>query len=167
MTPYGFYQNVFSKREKMEESEMKERRGLERKREVKREEGILYRYLYIYNVLMCFLPGFVCNTCMFLYGVCVSVGVRVIHLSFSTPDATFVDDNRAELIQMVTMVMPISDDLLQRGIILDEAYSNISVPRTRQEQMRELFKALNTVKVKSRWIAMDRLRALGKGEVVC
>uniref|UniRef100_A0A4W5M0C2 CARD domain-containing protein n=1 Tax=Hucho hucho TaxID=62062 RepID=A0A4W5M0C2_9TELE len=72
---------------------------------------------------MCFLPGFV-----------------VTH---------FVDRHRAELIQRVTMVMPIADKLLQRGIILDEAYSNISAAQTRQEQMRELYKALKTVKIKS------------------
>ncbi|XP_071209407.1 NACHT, LRR and PYD domains-containing protein 3-like isoform X1 [Salvelinus alpinus] len=64
-------------------------------------------------------------------------------------DATFVDDNMAELIQRVTMVMAISDKLRQRGMIHREAYSKVCAARTSQEQMRELYKVLNTVKVKS------------------
>ncbi|XP_029595033.1 NACHT, LRR and PYD domains-containing protein 3 [Salmo trutta] len=64
-------------------------------------------------------------------------------------DAKFVDRHMADLIQNVTMVMPISDKLVQWGMIHDEAYSNIDAARTRQEQMRELYKALNSVKVKS------------------
>uniref|UniRef100_A0A4W5RH98 CARD domain-containing protein n=1 Tax=Hucho hucho TaxID=62062 RepID=A0A4W5RH98_9TELE len=63
--------------------------------------------------------------------------------------AKFVDTHQAELIQRVTMVMPIADELLQRGIILDEVYCNIHAAQTRQEQMRELYKALKTVKIKS------------------
>eukprot|EP00063_Salmo_salar_P010922 XP_013985757.1 PREDICTED: protein NLRC3-like [Salmo salar] len=55
----------------------------------------------------------------------------------------------ADLIQRVTKVMPISDQLLQLGMIHDEAYSNIHAAQTSQEKMRVLYKTLNTAKVKS------------------
>uniref|UniRef100_A0A4W5PVP1 NACHT domain-containing protein n=1 Tax=Hucho hucho TaxID=62062 RepID=A0A4W5PVP1_9TELE len=64
-------------------------------------------------------------------------------------DAKFVDGNRAELIQRVTSVMYIADKLLQGGMIHDEIHSNISAAKTRQEQMRELYKTFNSIKVKS------------------
>ena len=82
---------------------------------------------------------------MFLYGLCVCVCVCVN----IAPDDIFVDDNRAELIQNVTTVMPILDDLLKWGMIHSEAYSNIRAARTSQEQMRELYITLKSDKVKS------------------
>ncbi|XP_029595032.1 NACHT, LRR and PYD domains-containing protein 12 [Salmo trutta] len=64
-------------------------------------------------------------------------------------DAKFVDRHMAELTQRVTIVKYISDKLHQVGMIHKEAHSNIDTARTRQDQMRELYKALNSVKVKS------------------
>uniref|UniRef100_A0A4W5RNT1 CARD domain-containing protein n=1 Tax=Hucho hucho TaxID=62062 RepID=A0A4W5RNT1_9TELE len=56
-----------------------------------------------------------------------------------------------DLIQRVSTVMPIADHLLQKCMIHEEVYSNIHTALTREEQMRELFKALNSggIKVKS------------------
>ncbi|KAL1005052.1 hypothetical protein UPYG_G00053900 [Umbra pygmaea] len=63
--------------------------------------------------------------------------------------AGFVDKHRDVLIQRVTTVMPIADELLQMKVIHDEEYSNISAAQTSQAKMRELYKALKTVKAKS------------------
>ncbi|KAL1005078.1 hypothetical protein UPYG_G00054190 [Umbra pygmaea] len=45
--------------------------------------------------------------------------------------------------------MPIADELLQMKVIHDEEYSNISAAEPSQAKMRELYKALKTVKAKS------------------
>nr|XP_046161953.1 serine/threonine-protein kinase/endoribonuclease IRE1-like [Oncorhynchus gorbuscha]XP_046161954.1 serine/threonine-protein kinase/endoribonuclease IRE1-like [Oncorhynchus gorbuscha] len=58
--------------------------------------------------------------------------------------AEFVDRHRAELIQRVHKVMPIADDLLRRGMINPEVYSNIQTANTSQDQMRELYKAVQS-----------------------
>ncbi|XP_071002051.1 serine/threonine-protein kinase/endoribonuclease IRE1-like [Oncorhynchus clarkii lewisi] len=58
--------------------------------------------------------------------------------------AEFVDRHRAELIQRVRKVMPIADDLLRRGMINPEVYSNIQTANTSQDQMRELYKAVQS-----------------------
>uniref|UniRef100_A0A8C4ITH1 Protein NLRC3 n=1 Tax=Dicentrarchus labrax TaxID=13489 RepID=A0A8C4ITH1_DICLA len=57
-------------------------------------------------------------------------------------EADWVDNNRAKLIQSVTSVMVIADEMVQRKIIHNEMYNNIKAARTSQEQMRELFKAI-------------------------
>ena len=64
-------------------------------------------------------------------------------------EADWVDNNRARLIQSVTLVMPVADEMLQRCVIHKEMYSNIQAARTTQEQMRVLYDALTTTEAKS------------------
>ncbi|KAM9346020.1 NACHT, LRR and PYD domains-containing protein 3-like [Symphorus nematophorus] len=64
-------------------------------------------------------------------------------------EADWVDNNRDKLIQSVTLVMPIADQMVQRKIIHNETYANIKAARTSQEQMRELYRALTSIKAKS------------------
>ncbi|XP_030629367.1 NACHT, LRR and PYD domains-containing protein 3-like [Chanos chanos] len=85
-------------------------------------------------------------------------------------DARFVDEHRAELIQRVTMVMPLADSLLSLGMLHEETYSQISAARTRQEKMRALLTALRSGgdRVKSAFYSVLRdvephlLQELGK-----
>ena len=60
----------------------------------------------------------------------------------------FVDVKRAELIDRVTEVMPIADELLSQGVIGQETYSNIQAAPTSQGKMRVLYDSLQTAKVK-------------------
>lgn len=64
-------------------------------------------------------------------------------------DAALVDQNRTKLIQSVTLVMPIADELRQRGMIHPEIYNKIKAAGTSQDQMRELYNSLTTREVKS------------------
>lgn len=77
---------------------------------------------------------------------------------FPSTGAQFVDKYMPQLIQRVTMVMPIADKLLAEGMIHEEVYSNISAARTDEDKMRELFKALHSGgnKVKSAFLSMLR-----------
>ncbi|KAJ8001506.1 hypothetical protein DPEC_G00170190 [Dallia pectoralis] len=61
----------------------------------------------------------------------------------------FVETNRANLTENVTVVMPIADVLIQDGMINKEMYSNICAAGTNHDKMRNLYKALNTNTVKS------------------
>uniref|UniRef100_A0A8C7S279 NACHT, LRR and PYD domains-containing protein 3-like n=1 Tax=Oncorhynchus mykiss TaxID=8022 RepID=A0A8C7S279_ONCMY len=76
----------------------------------------------------------------------------------SEDSAQFVDKYMPQLIQRVTMVMPIADELLAEDMIHKEMYSNISAARTNQSKMRELFKALHSGgnKVKSTFLSTLR-----------
>ncbi|XP_070779704.1 NLR family CARD domain-containing protein 3-like [Enoplosus armatus] len=64
-------------------------------------------------------------------------------------EAKWVDNNRAKLIQSVTLVMRIADEMVQQKKIHNETYANIKAAGTSQEQMRELYMALTSVKAKS------------------
>lgn len=64
-------------------------------------------------------------------------------------EARFVDNHSAELIQRVSVVMPIADALMSAGIIHNETYSKIRAASPNQDKMRELLDALNTDKAKS------------------
>ncbi|XP_037544438.1 NLR family CARD domain-containing protein 3-like [Nematolebias whitei] len=61
---------------------------------------------------------------------------------------TWVDNNRAELIQSISAVMPIADLMLERHVIHKEMYNNIRAARTSQDQMREVYSALTSTKAK-------------------
>uniref|UniRef100_A0A671LVG5 Si:ch211-66k16.27 n=1 Tax=Sinocyclocheilus anshuiensis TaxID=1608454 RepID=A0A671LVG5_9TELE len=54
----------------------------------------------------------------------------------------FVDRHRSELIQRVTMVMPVMDELL--GMIHDEKYAEIKAEKKNQDKMRKFFESLTS-----------------------
>uniref|UniRef100_A0A668RY14 CARD domain-containing protein n=1 Tax=Oreochromis aureus TaxID=47969 RepID=A0A668RY14_OREAU len=56
---------------------------------------------------------------------------------------------RSKLIQTITLVMPIADELRQQGLIHPETYNKIQAARTSQDQMRKLYNVLTTTKSKS------------------
>lgn len=60
-----------------------------------------------------------------------------------------LDKKRSKLIQTITLVMPIGEELRQQGLIYPEMYNKIQAARTSQDQMRELYNALTTTKSKS------------------
>uniref|UniRef100_A0A673MUR3 Si:ch211-66k16.27 n=1 Tax=Sinocyclocheilus rhinocerous TaxID=307959 RepID=A0A673MUR3_9TELE len=60
------------------------------------------------------------------------------------PEAQFVDKNYAALIQKVSSVMAIADELKNKGMIHEEKYSEIRAEQTNQGKMRMLFEALNS-----------------------
>lgn len=64
-------------------------------------------------------------------------------------EADWVDSNRSKLIQSVTLVMPIADEMRQQSMIHEETYNKIAAAATSQDKMRELYKALTTQEVKS------------------
>ncbi|XP_039467040.1 NLR family CARD domain-containing protein 3-like isoform X2 [Oreochromis aureus] len=67
----------------------------------------------------------------------------------SKKNADWVDSNRSKLIQSVTLVMPIADEMRQQSMIHEETYNKIAAAATSQDKMRELYKALTTQEVKS------------------
>ncbi|KAM4531484.1 NACHT, LRR and PYD domains-containing protein 3-like isoform 2-T3 [Odontesthes bonariensis] len=70
-------------------------------------------------------------------------------LNATEDKADWVDSNRAELIQSVTLVMPIADQMLQRRIIHKEKYNQIKTISTSQDQMREVYSALTCTQAKA------------------
>ncbi|XP_016305326.1 apoptosis-associated speck-like protein containing a CARD [Sinocyclocheilus anshuiensis] len=61
----------------------------------------------------------------------------------SSFEAHFVDGNYAALVQRVTSVMAIADELKNEDIIHEEKYAEIRAEQTSQGKMRKLFEALN------------------------
>uniref|UniRef100_A0A668RUP9 CARD domain-containing protein n=1 Tax=Oreochromis aureus TaxID=47969 RepID=A0A668RUP9_OREAU len=51
----------------------------------------------------------------------------------------FVDKHRVELIQRVSNIEPILDELLKEKVIQQESYDRIRALQTSQEKMRELY----------------------------
>ncbi|KAL6477059.1 hypothetical protein MHYP_G00155580 [Metynnis hypsauchen] len=60
------------------------------------------------------------------------------------PGVSFVDSKRAELIQRVSSVMPLADELLSKRMLSNEAYLKIQTGKTSQEKMRVLFSFLDS-----------------------
>ncbi|XP_069044390.1 NACHT, LRR and PYD domains-containing protein 3-like [Lepisosteus oculatus] len=58
--------------------------------------------------------------------------------------AEFADRHRAALIQRVTQVGPLADELLSVGMIHQESYSRVLAAATPQDRMRELYSALDS-----------------------
>ncbi|KAM9441011.1 putative serine/threonine-protein kinase ireA [Clarias gariepinus] len=63
--------------------------------------------------------------------------------------ADFVEAKRDELIQRVSLVMPLADELLQGNHINHESYANIQAESTTRKRMRELYKSLNNEQSKA------------------
>ncbi|XP_049417647.1 NLR family CARD domain-containing protein 3-like isoform X1 [Epinephelus fuscoguttatus] len=80
---------------------------------------------------------------------CLSETHELASANTEEKEANWVDNNRAKLIQNVTLVIKIADEMLQRNIMQEEMYSNIEAARTSQEQMRLLYRTLTSVKAKS------------------
>ncbi|KAJ8339813.1 hypothetical protein SKAU_G00344460 [Synaphobranchus kaupii] len=58
--------------------------------------------------------------------------------SSSSSESLFVDKHLVELINKVTMVEPILDDLLHKEIINSEMYNRIQTEKTNEDKMRKL-----------------------------
>ncbi|XP_064807885.1 uncharacterized protein LOC135524354 isoform X2 [Oncorhynchus masou masou] len=56
--------------------------------------------------------------------------------------AQFVDDNMEQLVQRISLVMPIADGLYQKKMIHYEDYSEITAAQTSMAKMRKLYGAL-------------------------
>ncbi|XP_060936828.1 apoptosis-associated speck-like protein containing a CARD isoform X1 [Limanda limanda] len=55
------------------------------------------------------------------------------------PETHFVDKHKLQLINRVSNIEPILDELLEKKVIQEEAYAKIRALSTSQEKMRELF----------------------------
>ena len=72
--------------------------------------------------------------------VCLNHNLIFIFIS----GAEFVDENRQKLIQRVPSVMEIVDCLKSKNMITAEMYSNMQTAKTSQDQMRILYRALDS-----------------------
>ncbi|XP_076157365.1 NACHT, LRR and PYD domains-containing protein 1 homolog isoform X3 [Alosa pseudoharengus] len=59
-------------------------------------------------------------------------------------EAHFIDDHRVALIERVTCIPPIAEEMLSQGLIHKEKHSNIMAARTSEERMREIYKCLQS-----------------------
>lgn len=59
-------------------------------------------------------------------------------------EAKFIDDHRPALIESVTYVPPVAELMLSQGLIHSEKFSNIMAARTSEDQMREIYKCLQS-----------------------
>lgn len=64
-------------------------------------------------------------------------------MMLSSPEAKFVDKHRLELIQRVTAVIPVVDELLAQHNLNNQTCTWIRRAPTNHEQMTELYKALD------------------------
>ncbi|KAI1884046.1 hypothetical protein AGOR_G00222340 [Albula goreensis] len=70
-------------------------------------------------------------------------GAATKHCSVVPPAAQFVDKHWAELVQRVTTVEPVADNLLSQGQITREEYNKIRVAQTSQQKMRLIYDFLD------------------------
>uniref|UniRef100_A0A667X383 PYD and CARD domain containing n=1 Tax=Myripristis murdjan TaxID=586833 RepID=A0A667X383_9TELE len=68
-----------------------------------------------------------------------TVGLSIYDGGPSAGASHFVDTHRTALIQRVSTVPPLLDELLDRGIIKQEGYNTIMAQATSQARMRELY----------------------------
>ena len=55
-----------------------------------------------------------------------------------------MDDNSAALIQRVTSVMPIADELIKEGVLHGEKYDKFKAEENSQDEMRKLFESIKS-----------------------
>uniref|UniRef100_A0A671Y652 PYD and CARD domain containing n=1 Tax=Sparus aurata TaxID=8175 RepID=A0A671Y652_SPAAU len=73
------------------------------------------------------------------------------HVTPEADGALFVDKYREELIQRVTNIPQILDQLLAKEVIDQETYDEISALPTSQKQMRRLYKSLKVARAKDKF----------------
>ncbi|KAG5264388.1 hypothetical protein AALO_G00253240 [Alosa alosa] len=59
-------------------------------------------------------------------------------------EAHFIDHHRVTLIERVTCIPPIAEEMLSQGLIHKEKHSNIMAARTSEDRMREIYKCLQS-----------------------
>ncbi|XP_073479390.1 NACHT, LRR and PYD domains-containing protein 3-like isoform X2 [Aquarana catesbeiana] len=77
----------------------------------------------------------------------------------------FVDQYRAELIQRITMVHPVLDNLLQEGLLTQEHYDTVKAYKTTQEKMRGLYQFSRGWSMPDKDIFYQALKASNPGVI--
>ncbi|KAK0131636.1 Apoptosis-associated speck-like protein containing a CARD [Merluccius polli] len=70
---------------------------------------------------------------------CESWHYGLVRLSLVSPEEHFVDRHRSSLIQRISLVAAILDQLLDHKVVSQEQYDTILAKATRQDQVRELY----------------------------